>query len=251
MEKKRVVILQNKQIAKGSYKMILASETISQQAIPGQFIHILIPHHLLRRPISIAEVNKAQKTVTIIYKVVGKGTKFLAHCEQGDTVDVLGPNGNGFDVQQLKKPSTVLLVGGGVGIPPVYFLGKTLKEQGHRVLSILGFQSKEYIFYADAFNQLGQTKIVTEDGSYGTKGVVTDVIDSMAFFDLYFTCGPLPMIQAVIQHLPDKRGYISLEERMGCGVGACLACVLPSPDSKGYQKICEDGPVFSTKEVIL
>lgn len=244
-------VVHNEEIAKETYEMVLRNDYISSRAVPGQFLHMAVAGYTLRRPISIAAVNKADETVTILYKVIGDGTKALASYEAGTTIDVLGPSGNGFPIEDIKNTGTALLIGGGIGVPPVYFLAQTLKEHGVNVKSIIGFQSKEFVFYEEQFKQLGETYVVTNDGSYGHTGFVTDVIGEVGDYDRFFSCGPAPMLKAVSEAIPDKEGFLSFEERMGCGVGACFACVIPAENEKGYLKICQDGPVFSAKEVLL
>lgn len=238
-------------IAKDSYEMILENEYISTHAVPGQFIHIAVPGLTLRRPISIAAVDKQAHTITILFKTVGDGTEALSTYEKGNILDVLGPAGQGFPFDDLHGGSSILLIGGGIGVPPIYFLATELKKRHMNLQFILGFQSKEYLFYEKEFQALGETIIVTNDGSYGEKGFVTDVFDHVAPFERYYSCGPLPMLKAVKNQLKHKKGYLSFEERMGCGVGACFACVIPTNDQKGYKKICQDGPVFAADEVIL
>src|SRR5699024_10512554 len=143
----------------------------------------------------------------------------------------------------------VLLIGGALGVPPLSYFGTARQERGIEVKAIIGFQSETYVFYEQAFQQLSDTYVVTNDDSYGYEGFVTDVVDKIAPFDTYFSCGPVPMLQAVTNTFPDKKGYLSFEERMGCGVGACLACVIETNDDTGYKKICQDGPVFQANEV--
>ncbi|MFD1849121.1 dihydroorotate dehydrogenase electron transfer subunit [Oceanobacillus bengalensis] len=247
--KENMRILAKSMIALDTIEMVLENKYISQTALPGQFLHIFLEGKTLRRPISIADIDKEMGTVTILFKVVGSGTKQLASYEPGREIDVLGPSGNGFQITE--EDSTVLLIGGGIGVPPMYYLGKTLAKQNKKVISILGFQTKANVFYEEKFNQLGYTFIVTNDGSYGEKGFVTDVFHKVGDFDRYYSCGPLPMLKTVTNELNGKPGFISLEERMGCGVGACFACVIPSKDDKGYKKICSDGPVFDAREVSL
>ncbi|HEY4600372.1 MAG TPA: dihydroorotate dehydrogenase electron transfer subunit [Cerasibacillus sp.] len=237
-------------IALDTVEMVLKNKEVSQTAVPGQFLHIAVPGHTLRRPVSIADVNRDDDTITILFKTIGTGTKELASVKQGSELDVLGPNGNGFPVDTI-KPSTVLLIGGGIGVPPLYYLAKSLAEKGCHVISVLGFQTKDYVFYEDQFKAIGKTYIVTDDGSYGHKGLVTDVLSDIGSFETYFSCGPLPMLKAVRHHLKDTPGYLSLEERMGCGIGACYACVIPTNDEVGYKKICQHGPVFKSEEVQL
>jgi len=226
IKKETLTIISTQKLALDTVEMVLENEYISQQAEPGQFLHIAVPGHTLRRPISIASVDRAQHTVTILFKIVGKGTEVLATLPTGMTIDALGPNGNGFPVDSIQQGATVLVIGGGIGVPPLYFLASHLKEAGVHVKAILGFQHKDYVFYEERFKALGETHIVTNDGSYGHKGFVTNVVDEVGSFDRYYSCGPLPMLQAVQKTLSDKEGYLSFEERMGCGVGACLACVI-------------------------
>ncbi|MFD2133061.1 dihydroorotate dehydrogenase electron transfer subunit [Pseudogracilibacillus auburnensis] len=251
IKKEAMKIISSKQIATDTVEMVLENEYISNHATPGQFLHIAITGHTLRRPLSIAAVDSKARTVTILFKIIGSGTETLATYQVGETIDVLGPNGNGFPVQTGQKPATVLLIGGGIGVPPIYFLGTQLKKFGIQVQSIIGFQSRDYVFYENEFQALGETFVVTNDGSYGYKGFVTDVLDKTSRFDRYYSCGPLPMLRAVSDNLRGNEGYLSFEERMGCGVGACYACVIPTEDEAGYKKICQDGPVFRANEVIL
>lgn len=243
-----LLILKTTSIARDTIEMILRNEYISRVAEPGQFIHIQVPGFTLRRPISITQTNRPDQTVTIVFKMIGEGMRTLGRYTSGMVIQALGPNGNGFP-QPKTDNGTILLVGGGVGIPPLHFLGKTLSEQTDlKIISVLGFQSESFVFYEETFKTFGETHIVTNDGSYGHKGFVTNLLGHVDDFSEYFTCGPLPMLKAVTEQLKDKPGYISLEERMGCGVGACFACVMPTDDG-GYRKICQDGPVFRAGEV--
>lgn len=250
MTKRKLLILNSTVIARDTYEMLLQSQTLSELILPGQFLHISVSGFTLRRPISVADVNDETGTITIIFKVIGEGTHALSKLRPGMYIDALGPLGQGFDFNQ-EESSTVLLIGGGVGVPPLHYLGRCLAKKNITVKTILGFQSDESVFYESEFNKFGHTEITTDDGSYGNQGFVTDVIEQVGDFDTYYTCGPLAMLQAVTNKLADKKGYISLEERMGCGVGACLACVVKSNDHSGYKKICQDGPVFSAQEVKL
>lgn len=251
IKKEAMEIVSTKQIAKDTIEMVLKNEYISHHANPGQFLHIAVANHTLRRPISIAAKDDEQATVTILFKVIGSGTDCLATYKVGEHVDVLGPCGNAFPVANIEKSATVLLIGGGIGVPPIYFLGTRLKKAGVHVKSIIGFQSQENVFYENKFAELGETYVVTDDGSYGQQGFVTDVIGQVSSFNRYYACGPFPMLQAVTQRLANKEGYLSFEERMGCGVGACFACVIPTTHETGYKKICQDGPVFHANEVII
>lgn len=248
IKREEALILQSRLIAFDTIEMVLKNTYISQIAQPGQFLHISVPNYSLRRPISIADIDRGAETITIIFKTIGEGTKKLARLSTGTKIDTLGPCGNGFDLHQ-EPGSTVLLIGGGVGVPPMHYLGKELSKLGVNVISVLGYQTEKSVFYEKEFSQFGKVYIVTNDGTYGEKGFVTNVFDQVGHFDCYHSCGPLPMLQAVTELLKDKKGSISLEERMGCGVGACFACVIPTDDVGGYRKICEDGPVFPAQEV--
>ncbi|MBM7598663.1 dihydroorotate dehydrogenase electron transfer subunit [Virgibacillus halotolerans] len=250
MKKETMRIKSTKRIALDTVEMVLENNYMSQTAVPGQFLHLLVSGHTLRRPISIADVNKTEHTITILFKMLGSGTHDLASYQVGMTIDALGPSGNGFQLHNDNQ-STILLIGGGIGVPPLYYLGKTLAQLDMHIISVLGFQTSKSVFYEEKFRALGETYIVTDDGSYGDQGFVTDVLHSVESFDRYYSCGPVPMLQAVTASLKDKPGYISLEERMGCGVGACFACVIPTDDAGGYKKICKDGPVFDAQEVSL
>lgn len=250
IKREKLLILSSTMIALDTVEMIFKNTYMSQTAIPGQFLHISVADHMLRRPISIANIDREAETITIIFKIIGTGTAQLANYQSGMMIDALGPSGNGFRTNQ-DKGSTVLLIGGGVGVPPLHYLGKTLAQKNVNVISILGFQTAKAVFYEKEFKQFSHTYIMTNDGTSGEMGFVTDILDCVDNFDCYYTCGPLPMLQAVIKKLAHKNGFISLEERMGCGVGACFACVIPTDDHGGYRKICQDGPVFKATEVQL
>jgi dihydroorotate dehydrogenase electron transfer subunit len=239
------------QIAEDTFEVVVQSP-LAKELKPGQFVHIALPNHMLRRPVSVAGIDTQAETFTIIFKIFGEGTRELSKYQAGDTLDVIMPCGTYYPIDQLEIDQA-LIVGGGIGVPPLYYLAKTLKENGVKVTSVLGFQSKDQIFYEEKFQVLGDTYIATNDGSYGTKGFVTDIIDEInPTFDYFFSCGPTPMLKAVSYRLEGYNGYISLEERMGCGVGTCYACVVPlKQDPKQSKKICKDGPVFSANEVIL
>ncbi|WLV25704.1 dihydroorotate dehydrogenase electron transfer subunit [Aciduricibacillus chroicocephali] len=251
IKKEFMEIISNKEIALDTFELVLKNKYVSQAAGPGQFLHISLPGHTLRRPISIASVDPDACTVTTIFKVIGSGTKALSFCKEGEMIDVLGPGGNGFSLEN-EAGSRILLVGGGIGVPPLYYLGKQLAAQGHKIVSVLGFQNKESVFYEERFKEFGEVHIATDNGSYGTKGFVTDVIGNIGEIDRYYTVGPIPMLRAVTEKLAGTPGYISLEERMGCGIGACYACVIPlKGEEHGYRKICSEGPVFEANEVAL
>ncbi|WP_257001026.1 dihydroorotate dehydrogenase electron transfer subunit [Terribacillus saccharophilus] len=248
-------IISRETIAKDTVEMTFKGKMAQENILPGQFLHLLVgegSNHMLRRPISIAGVDKQESTITIIFKLLGEGTNSLSKAEPGDQLDALGPCGQGYPVDELQMEHA-LLVGGGIGVPPLYYLAQRLYEKGIQVTMVAGFQNKEQVFYEEAFRSLGDYYLATDDGSAGEKGFVTDIINKEAFhFDQFFTCGPTGMLKAVSTQLANEEGFISIEQRMGCGIGACFACVVPAPDSEsGYKKICKDGPVFRSKEVVL
>lgn len=255
--KHEMTIVKQKAIGRDIIKMVLQGELATEPIYPGQFLHVRVQNSLdtlLRRPISICEVNPTDETISMIYRVAGNGTKALFDRKPGERLDVLGPLGNGFPISQNKSGDIALLVGGGIGVPPLYELSKRLKGQGVQVIHVLGFQSGEASFYINEFHQLGLTYIATEDGTLGTAGYVTNVLNNEDLkFDRLYACGPIPMLKALEEKYPNHEAYLSLEERMGCGVGACFACVRKTVngDGKGYVKLCSDGPVFKAGEVIL
>lgn len=249
--KKLLKIKSHIQIARDTFEMVLEAAEASLLK-PGQFVYIALENHMLRRPVSVADVNKETQTFVIIFKIFGEGTRKLSIHQPGDYLDVILPCGSFYPVDEMQLEKA-LIVGGGIGVPPLYYLGKTLKEKGVKVTNILGFQSKDQVFYEEKFQLLGDTYIATNDGSYGKKGFVTDIMKELQpEMDYYFSCGPTPMLQAITRQLSDQKGYISLEERMGCGIGTCYACVIPlKADPTKSKKICKDGPVFYANEVML
>lgn len=244
-------ILENAGIAKDVYKLVLrAKEQDFGQMMAGCFLNIKVgtgSELLLRRPISIFETDECEKTISIIYKVLGKGTALMSGLKAGQFLSVLGPLGTGFPIQDESRK--VLLVGGGVGVPPLYELGKRLREKGIEVETVLGFRDEESIFCREDFEQLGPTHIATEDGSCGTKGYVTDAIKERNLnFDTIYACGPKLMLRALDEgYRETKKGFLSFEERMACGIGACYGCMTETKD--GLKRVCKDGPVFKLGEV--
>ncbi len=234
-------ILINEQIAPSVFKMVLAGDT-SPITAPGQFVNIKIPEFYLRRPISICDWN--DKTLTIIYKVVGGGTESLSRMKKGEKTDLLIALGNGYDT--LLSGDKPLLIGGGVGVPPLFGLCKKLIAENKTVSVILGFNTKSEIFLEDEFKALGAKVIVTTaDGSYGLKGFVTNAME-YADCTYFYTCGPKPMLKAV-NDTAKTGGQFSFEERMGCGTGACMGCTCKTKN--GPKRVCTEGPVFLREEI--
>lgn len=209
---------------------------------PGQFAEISLPGFFLRRPISLCDWDA--QTLTLVYKIVGGGTAALAQKKAGDTLDVLTGLGNGYNLSRAGE--NPLLLGGGVGIPPLYALAKALRAQSKEVAVVLGFNRKEDVFYEEEFRRIGcRVSVTTADGSCGTRGFVTDALPQSCSF--FYACGPLPMLKAVYKKTQTD-GQFSLEERMGCGFGACMGCSIRT--RAGAKRVCKDGPVFD-KEVLL
>ncbi len=242
MKQGTFTIKENKQIAKNTYEMTLSGNTAFVTA-PGQFINIKLEGFYLRRPISVCDYSN--KEITIIYKTVGKGTESMSQLQEGTALDILTGLGNGYDLSVSgEKP---LLVGGGAGVPPMYALAKKLISQEKKVSVVLGFNTLEEKFYEDEFKKLGaDVYVTTADGSYGTKGFVTDVFDKIDYSYIY-TCGPEPMLKAVYTS-SGTSGQYSFEERMGCGFGACMGCSCKT--KYGNKRICKDGPVLVKEEII-
>jgi len=234
-------IVSNEALTDSVYKMILSGDTSAITA-PGQFVNIQLTGKFLRRPISVCDYDES--TLTIIYKVVGAGTEQMSAMKPGEMLDILTGLGNGYDLS-LAGDRPVLL-GGGVGVPPMYNLAKKLIAMGKEVSVILGFNTASEIFYEQEFKALGcKTYVTTVDGSYGKKGFVTDALPEN--YTYFYTCGPEPMLKAVYRATTTS-GQMSFEERMGCGFGACMGCSCKT--LTGYKRICKDGPVMKKEEIL-
>ncbi|MBQ6700333.1 MAG: dihydroorotate dehydrogenase electron transfer subunit [Oscillospiraceae bacterium] len=234
-------IKENKPLTKDIMEMVLAGDT-SDITRPGQFVNIKLDGLYLRRPISVCDAEEGK--LTLIYKVVGKGTEQMRDMTEG-TLDILSSLGNGYDTSLSgEKP---LLIGGGVGVPPLYMLAKELRKEGKDVSIILGFNTKEEIFYEEEFKALGcKVYVTTVDGSYGIKGFVTEAMKEIDYTH-FFTCGPEPMLKAV-WNASKTSGQLSFEERMGCGFGACMGCSCKT--LTGFKRICKDGPIMMKEEIL-
>ena len=241
MQQSFFTVDENVQIAKKVYKMTLLGDTSAITA-PGQFVNLKLDGSFLRRPISVCD--RADGMLTIVYKVVGGGTEKMAAYEKGTRLDILTGLGNGYDTSLSGEAP--LLLGGGVGVPPLYLLCKELIKQGKRPTVILGFNTKEEVFYEKEFEALGAAVTVTTvDGSYGQQGFVTDALPS--HYTHFYTCGPEPMLKAV-HRATETDGQLSFEERMGCGFGACMGCSCKT--LTGYKRICKEGPVMRKGEIL-
>ena len=235
-------IISNTALTDSVYKMVLAGDTSAITAA-GQFVNIQLDGMFLRRPISVCDYD--EQALTIVYKVVGKGTEAMCKMVPGTRLDILTGLGNGYDLS-LSGDRPVLL-GGGVGVPPMYNLAKKLLAQGKHVTVILGFNTKSEIFYEEEFKSLGCTTIVaTADGSYGVKGFATTPLAELDY-TYFYTCGPEPMLKAVYKATTTS-GQMSFEERMGCGFGACMGCSCKT--LTGNKRICKEGPVMKKEEIL-
>ncbi len=242
MKQSLFTILSNEPLTDSVYKMVLSGDT-SAIAAPGQFVNIQLSGKFLRRPISVCDYD--EKTLTIVYKVVGSGTEQMSQLIPGEILDILTGLGNGYNLNPSREKP--LLLGGGVGVPPMYNLAKKLLAQGKDVTVILGFNTKSEVFYEEEFKALGAKVIVaTADGSYGTKGFVTTPMESLDY-SYFYTCGPEPMLKAVYK-ASKASGQMSFEERMGCGFGACMGCSCKT--LTGYKRICKEGPVMRKEEIL-
>ena len=235
-------VLSNVALTDSVYKMVLSGDTSGITA-PGQFVNIQLDGMFLRRPISVCDYD--EKTLTIVYKVVGKGTEAMSSMSAGTKLDILTGLGNGYDLS-LSGDHPALL-GGGVGVPPMYNLAKKLIAQGKQVDVILGFNTHSEIFYEAEFKALGcNVTVTTVDGSYGVKGFVTTALETIDY-TYFYTCGPEPMLKAVYK-ASRTSGQMSFEERMGCGFGACMGCSCKT--LTGYKRICKEGPVMRKEEIL-
>ena len=251
--KEKATVEGQKKLAEGVYSLLLKT-TISAYAVPGQFISIFSNDgsKLLPRPISICEIDKENGTLRVVYRVVGKGTTEFSSLTEGDSVEVMGPLGNGFPLESGKA----IVVGGGIGVPPMLELTKQL---GNDVVAVMGYRNDD-LFLADEFIDAASELIVaTDDGSVGVHGTVVDAMNENDLVaDVIYACGPKPMLKGVAEYAAAKniKCYVSMEERMACGVGACLGCVCESKEKDDHshvnnKRVCKDGPVFLSTEVVL
>ncbi len=257
--KETAVVISQEQLADGIYSMWLQTEEIAGSAVPGQFISMYTKDEskLLPRPISICEIDKEKKQLRVVYRVTGKGTgtEQFSKMIEGDRIDILGPLGNGFPLED-GKGKNAFLIGGGIGVPPILELAKQLDCEKKQI--IVGYRDAE-AFLKEEFEANGELYISTEDGSVGIKGNVMDAIRENALkADIIYACGPTPMLRAIKQYAEENEivCYISMEERMACGIGACLACVCQSKEKDHHsnvnnKRVCKDGPVFLSTEVEL
>ncbi len=242
MKQAILTVKENAPIARDAYRMVLSGD-VSAVTAPGQFINLALAGQFLRRPISVCDCDG--NAVTILYKVVGQGTAQMAGMKAGERIDALTGLGNGFDLSAARGDT--LLIGGGIGAAPLYWLAKELKIRGVRTTAVLGFNSAADVYYETEFAEVCDKVVTaTADGSYGIRGFVTDAMAYLAC-DYFYTCGPEPMLKAVFK-ASESDGEFSFEERMGCGFGACMGCSCKTVT--GYKRICRDGPVLRKGEIL-
>lgn len=259
MKQEMMTILDQQELAPNIYQITLQGELVKEMKKPGQFLHIRVPRAdlLLRRPISLNQIDLETKTCQIIYRIEGEGTRAFAELQAGDQLDVLGPLGNGFDLSGLKAGDTAYIVGGGIGVPPLYQLSQELLKLGVKPIHFLGFASAEVMYYQEEFMALGECRFATDDGSYGIQGNVGNLL--LAAQDVtpaaVFACGNKGMLKTVDQlYQQHPNAQLSFESRMACGVGACYACVCHLQDDETGQKsvkVCDEGPVFPAGKVVI
>ena len=241
MEQTLLRIEENRPLTRDILKIRLTGD-VSGVERPGQFVNVKLEGLFLRRPISV--FDREEDAITLIYRTVGEGTRRLSEMKAGETLDVLTGLGNGYDL--TRAGDRPLLLGGGAGVPPLYWLARVLREQGKRVTAVLGFNSAEDVFAEEDFRKLGcETTVTTADGSHGIRGFVTDAMPEE--YSYFYACGPEPMMRAVDRRAKTE-GEFSLEERMGCGFGACMGCSCRTRD--GMKRICREGPVLRRGEIL-
>ena len=250
--KETAVVVSQKEIGKDIFDMVLSFPKGAKEARPGQFLAMYCNDatKLLPRPISICGIDAEAGTLRVVYRIAGEGTREFSKMKQGDTLEVMGPLGNGFAMKEGKA----ILVGGGIGIPPMLELAKQLSAEK---TVVLGYRDE--LFLKDEFEKTAEVAVATEDGSFGTKGTVIDAIRENAITgDIIYACGPMPMLKALAEYAREHNmeAQISLEERMACGIGACLGCICKTKEKDHHtnvnnSRICKDGPVFDVKEVVF
>ncbi|HKL94448.1 MAG TPA: dihydroorotate dehydrogenase electron transfer subunit [Clostridia bacterium] len=241
MQEQILKVISNVRLNESTYKLELFGDDLKMSS--GQFVEVKLDNFYLRRPFSVAKCE--QHSLTLLYKVVGFGTKEMTEIKPSDTLSVLTYLGVGFDVERAKKP---LLIGGGIGSAPLYQLALEFNALGIKPTIILGFRNKAEIFYYEEFKKLGDVIIATDDGSFGEKANAVSVLKSSKLdFDFYYACGPMVMLKALAEF--STLGQLSLEARMACGFGACMGCTILT--TKGAKRVCKEGPVFNAKEVVF
>ncbi|ONK27271.1 dihydroorotate dehydrogenase electron transfer subunit [Streptococcus azizii] len=254
--KEMMTVVRQDCLAPNIFSLILKGEMVREMK-PGQFLHLKVPDKsmVLRRPISISEIDGEKGEVRLIYRIEGQGTALFSHLQIGDRVDVMGPLGNGFSLDHLAVGQTILLIGGGIGVPPLVELAKQAYQRGVQVVSVIGFADRQAVILEEELQRYGQVFVTTDNGSYAQKGNVSTVVDRLSeSFDAVYACGAPAMMNYVDQHFKDHpHAYLSLEARMACAMGACYACVVRPKGRQEHEnkRVCKEGPVFATGSLVL
>ena len=251
-KQENMLIVSQQRVARDIFELILKGDLVSTMGQAGQFVNVKVGDGglILRRPISICNIDHEKSELTLIYRAEGAGTKVLSAKKMGEYVDILGPLGTGFAVDKIEMDATVVLVGGGIGVPPMYEVAQKLSTRGNKVMAVLGFASKEDVFYEEKFKEFADVHVATMDGSYGFKGHVIGLIQDKGLdFDWILGCGPHVMLKSIAtEYGQSKKGFLSFEERMACGIGACYACICEMKDGS-RTRVCKEGPVYRISEV--
>ncbi len=254
--KEEMTVISQRQLAPSIFEMVLSGQMV-QEMKAGQFLHIRIPDNsmLLRRPISICRIDKELGQAVIVYRIEGKGTAVLAQLEAGSQLDCMGPQGNGFDLSGLKAGQRALLIGGGIGVPPLFELAKALAEKNVQTEVIMGFATRDAVILEEEMRPYAKVSVTTDDGSYGQAGTVSVLVDQLTDApDAVYACGAPGMLRYIDrQFAQHPKAFLSLEARMACGMGACYACVVhpKGADESSSQRVCEEGPVFAAGSLEL
>lgn len=253
-KQEKMSIVSQQRIARDVFEIVLKGDLISTMLQAGQFVNVKTGDGglILRRPISICSIDYEKSELTLIYRACGAGTKELSQKISGEYVDILGPLGTGFDIDKIQADETVMLVGGGIGVPPMYETARRLSDRGNKVIVVLGFASKADVFYEEKFRKLTDVYVATMDGSYGFGGHVVQLIQAKELeFDWILGCGPHVMLHSIANEYGGlKKGFLSFEERMACGIGACYACICEMKDGS-RTRVCKEGPVYDMSEVLI
>ena len=251
-KQEKMLLISQQEIAHDIYELVLKGDLVSTMLQAGQFVNVKTGDSglILRRPISICKINDERSELTLVYRVVGAGTKLLSEKKIGEYVDVFGPLGTGFTLDKVKADKIVVLIGGGIGVPPLYEAARRLSANGNKVIAVLGFASISDVFYEEKFKEFADVYVTTMDGSYGFKGHVVELIQAEGFdFDWILGCGPNVMLLSIAtKYRGLKKGFLSFEERMACGIGACYACICEMNDGS-RTRVCKEGPVYDMSEV--
>ena len=253
-KQEKMVVTSQQEIARDIFELILKGDLVRTMLQAGQFVNVKVGDGglILRRPISICNIDYEKSELTLIYRAEGAGTKVLSEKRAGEYVDILGPLGTGFDLEKIEADQMVILVGGGIGVPPMYETAQRLQMRGNKVIAVLGFASKDDVFYEEKFKTFADVHIATMDGSHGFKGHVVELIQAKGFdFDWILGCGPHVMLHSIATaYGGSKKGFLSFEERMACGIGACYACICEMADGS-RTRICKEGPVYDMSRIKL